>query len=162
MRSTLAWLIASCLAGCSCSDGGGSSAAPAGGQPGTGATSSSGGSSASGGAGVSHRRGTDAGADADRPELRLRARAGHRGLQVRLVPHPSRLLRDGLAERRVGPRRQHRESGEGHAHPPVPDPAEDDLRPTGSPSGLKNPSSRSDQPGPLRATASSPLAQSAT
>ena len=66
MRSTLAWLIASCLAGCSCSDGGGSSAAPSGGQPGTGATSSSGGTSGSGGAGGSAAdSGTDAAADAD-------------------------------------------------------------------------------------------------
>ena len=66
MRSTLAWLIASCLAGCSCSDGGGSSAAPSGGQPGTGATSSSGGSSGSGGAGGSAAdSGTDAAGDAD-------------------------------------------------------------------------------------------------
>ncbi len=67
MRSTLAWLVASCLAGCSCSDGGGgSSAAPAGGQPGTGATSSSGGSSGSGGTGgAATEAGTDAAADAD-------------------------------------------------------------------------------------------------
>ncbi len=63
MRSTLAWLIASCLAGCSCSDGGGSSA---GGQPGTGATSSSGGSSGSGGTGGAITEGgTDATTDAD-------------------------------------------------------------------------------------------------
>ena len=58
---------------------------------------------------------------------RLSARAGRRDLQGRLVPHPGRLFRDGLAERRVGPRRQRREPGEGRAHPPVPDPAEGDL-----------------------------------
>ena len=66
MRSTLAWLIASCLAGCSCSDGGNSTSTSAGGQPGTGATSSSGGSSGAGGAGGSAAdSGTDAAGDAD-------------------------------------------------------------------------------------------------
>ena len=66
MRSTLAWLIASCLAGCSCSDGGNSTSTSAGGQPGTGATSSSGGSSGSGGTGGSATEaGTDAATDAD-------------------------------------------------------------------------------------------------
>ena len=66
MRSPLAWLIASCLAGCSCSDGGNSTSTSAGGQPGTGATSSSGGSSGSGGTGGSATEaGTDAAGDAD-------------------------------------------------------------------------------------------------
>ncbi len=62
MRSSLTWLVACCLAGCSCSDGGGNSTAGGGGQPGTGATSSSGGSSGSGGAGGAVG---DSGSDAD-------------------------------------------------------------------------------------------------